>query len=187
MGKSKRVYVAYTGGTVGMKNTPQGYAPEPGYLAELMADMREFRDDITRFMSVPTPQSPEESAEFITLARLRMAVPQELQCTILESDRFVGCAGVHELTAPAPELGIWIARESQGAGRGTEAVKAIVHWTIGHRPRTTFLRYPVDRANRPSRRIAERLGGTIEATYRREWHEGHALEIVEYHIPSAPH
>lgn len=33
----KRVYVAYTGGTIGMRPTADGYAPAPGYLAEIMA------------------------------------------------------------------------------------------------------------------------------------------------------
>lgn len=36
---SKRVYIANTGGTIGMKKTARGYAPEPGYLAEQMAQI----------------------------------------------------------------------------------------------------------------------------------------------------
>lgn len=38
-----RVYVAYTGGTIGMARTSDGYAPQAGYLAELMAAMPELR------------------------------------------------------------------------------------------------------------------------------------------------
>ena len=34
---TKRVYIANTGGTIGMKKTVSGYAPAPGYLAEQMA------------------------------------------------------------------------------------------------------------------------------------------------------
>lgn len=33
---TKRVYIANIGGTIGMKKTPHGYAPEPGYLREQM-------------------------------------------------------------------------------------------------------------------------------------------------------
>ncbi|MEM9290298.1 MAG: asparaginase [Acidobacteriota bacterium] len=33
---SRRVFVAYTGGTLGMKKTPEGYAPVSGYLQGLM-------------------------------------------------------------------------------------------------------------------------------------------------------
>lgn len=38
----KRVCILYTGGTIGMKPTPQGYAPEPGYLGRIMASMPDF-------------------------------------------------------------------------------------------------------------------------------------------------
>ncbi len=34
--KSKKVLIIYTGGTVGMKKTEQGYTPAPGFLAEVM-------------------------------------------------------------------------------------------------------------------------------------------------------
>ncbi len=38
----KRVCILYTGGTIGMKPTPQGYAPEAGYLERVMASMPDF-------------------------------------------------------------------------------------------------------------------------------------------------
>jgi len=40
----KRVYIAYTGGTIGMAMTPIGYAPVSGYLQELMETMHEFKN-----------------------------------------------------------------------------------------------------------------------------------------------
>lgn len=40
---AKRVYIANTGGTIGMARTASGYAPQPGYLAELMAAMPELQ------------------------------------------------------------------------------------------------------------------------------------------------
>lgn len=36
------VYVLYTGGTIGMRPSASGYAPEGGYLSELMGDMPEL-------------------------------------------------------------------------------------------------------------------------------------------------
>lgn len=39
----KHIYIAYNGGTIGMRPTAQGYAPEPGYLAEQLAAMPEFQ------------------------------------------------------------------------------------------------------------------------------------------------
>ena len=39
---SKRVYIAYTGGTIGMKKNPAGYVPMPGYLQKQMQRLPEF-------------------------------------------------------------------------------------------------------------------------------------------------
>lgn len=39
----KRVYIAYTGGTIGMKRSAEGYAPAPGYLQAQMAVMPELQ------------------------------------------------------------------------------------------------------------------------------------------------
>jgi len=40
----KRVYIVYTGGTIGMQPTADGYAPVPGYLAAQLATMPEMCD-----------------------------------------------------------------------------------------------------------------------------------------------
>jgi L-asparaginase len=42
---TKQIYIAYTGGTIGMRRRPDGsYIPAPGYLAEVMAGLPELRD-----------------------------------------------------------------------------------------------------------------------------------------------
>lgn len=38
----KRLYIAYTGGTIGMKPSAEGFVPVAGYLSETIADMPEF-------------------------------------------------------------------------------------------------------------------------------------------------
>ena len=45
----KRVFIAYTGGTIGMRRTRTGYRPEPGYLQSQMAAMPELSHE-----SMPT-------------------------------------------------------------------------------------------------------------------------------------
>jgi L-asparaginase len=42
--KKKRVYVIYTGGTIGMRRTPDGYAPKSGALQQHLHAMPELRD-----------------------------------------------------------------------------------------------------------------------------------------------
>lgn len=43
--RRRRVYIAYTGGTIGMRRVDGHYAPAPGYLASLMAGLPELRDE----------------------------------------------------------------------------------------------------------------------------------------------
>ena len=42
MTNKKRIYIAYTGGTIGMKPSKDGFIPAPGYLSETIANMPEF-------------------------------------------------------------------------------------------------------------------------------------------------
>jgi L-asparaginase len=45
-----RIYVAYTGGTVGMRRTEHGFAPDPGYLEALLGQIPQFSaPDVPRF------------------------------------------------------------------------------------------------------------------------------------------
>lgn len=39
-----KIFVVYTGGTIGMRKTPRGYRPESGYLQQLIDQIPRFRD-----------------------------------------------------------------------------------------------------------------------------------------------
>lgn len=46
----KRIYIAYTGGTIGMKSSAQGYVPAKGFLTESIEAMPDFfRDEMPTF------------------------------------------------------------------------------------------------------------------------------------------
>ncbi len=46
----KRIYIAYTGGTIGMKASAKGYIPVPGHLTESIQKMPDFyRDEMPKF------------------------------------------------------------------------------------------------------------------------------------------
>lgn len=46
----KHIYVAYTGGTIGMRPSPQGFVPAAGFLSETLTNMPEFhRDEMPNF------------------------------------------------------------------------------------------------------------------------------------------
>src|SRR5690606_6061525 len=40
-----KIFIVYTGGTVGMLKTPRGYRPEPGYLQRLLDEIPRFGDE----------------------------------------------------------------------------------------------------------------------------------------------
>ena len=42
----KKVYIAYTGGTIGMKRTAEGFVPAAGYLERLMETVPELKSDL---------------------------------------------------------------------------------------------------------------------------------------------
>jgi RimJ/RimL family protein N-acetyltransferase len=68
--------------------------------------------------------------------------------------------GLHRVRTESPELGIWIREDRHRNGFGREAVTLVADWatrTIG----CASFTYPVAEENRPSRRIAESLGGVI--------------------------
>jgi L-asparaginase len=47
----KKIYVAYTGGTIGMQATPTGYAPSPGHLLQAInAEPDFFREEMPEFV-----------------------------------------------------------------------------------------------------------------------------------------
>jgi L-asparaginase len=48
--KNKRIYVAYTGGTIGMKKSDQGYIPVDGHLTDSINSLPEFhREEMPKF------------------------------------------------------------------------------------------------------------------------------------------
>jgi RimJ/RimL family protein N-acetyltransferase len=76
--------------------------------------------------------------------------------------RFIGLAGLHDASGARPELGIWVSESEHGHGYGFEAVQAVARWWSTKGSPAAF-HYPVAEVNQSSRRIAERLGGTVVA------------------------
>ncbi len=53
MENTNRVLIIYTGGTIGMKDSPRGYAPAPGFLGEQLAAMPQFHDRSMPSLTTP--------------------------------------------------------------------------------------------------------------------------------------
>ena len=83
----KKVYVAYTGGTIGMKPSDNGYVPESGYFTELVSSLPEFS-------SFNMPQiEMQEYSELIDSSNITpkdwYAISQDIESKYDDFDGFV--------------------------------------------------------------------------------------------------
>ena len=153
-------------------------------LVDLEPIARGFTDEITRYMYPSPARSAMDVAPFIADSIEGLSNNTNLQLVaVLKEDlaRFVGCVGLHKPHTATPELGIWIDKEFHGRGLGFEAIEGLVDWA-SEEIDCDYLSYPVDRANTPSRRIPEKLGGEIEDEYDQITPDGRTLNIIEYRL-----
>src|SRR5579859_777984 len=71
---------------------------------------REFTEEITKYMSPPSPKTINDTLEYIRSTTPKMLNGEELPVAILskETGEFLGGGGVHALNTRTPEFGIWI-------------------------------------------------------------------------------
>ncbi|WP_421916949.1 GNAT family N-acetyltransferase [Mesorhizobium sp.] len=119
---------------------------------------------ITRWMSWEVPSSAEAFAQvWLTwLPSIDDGTDLHFVVRCLADGRCLGLVGLHRARTEAPELGIWIREDVHGQGFGREAVAAVAAWASENLQPSHF-EYPVAVENAASRRIAERLGGSVVA------------------------
>jgi [ribosomal protein S5]-alanine N-acetyltransferase len=131
-----------------------------GYTEEIF---KEFTPEITRYM-LPKPAAViDETKAFISASLEGMKAGRELVLVITanESGEFLGCCGLHGRCNPnTPEFGIWLKHSAHGNAYGLEAIKTLGRWAVEN-IEFDYAIYPVDRANIPSRKIAESMGGVV--------------------------
>jgi len=154
-------------------------------LAGFRADIfTEFNDDIIEYMLPKPAVKIEETQEFInaSLIGMRDGWNLALAITLRATGEFLGCCGLHgKGRHRTPELGIWIKKSAHGHKHGQEAIRSLALWTFEH-INVDYIIYPVDRANIPSRKIAESLGGQIFAEKHVKTHRGGFLDEVKYKL-----
>lgn len=150
------------------------------YAEDLFA---EFTDEITEYMYPKTPINIQETIDYITQAIPKMQKGTDMTRVILNKDtkEFLGAGGLHQLDTDTPEPGIWIKKSAHGNGYGKEAIAALKDWAEKNL-KYSYLKYPVDKRNIGSRKIAESLGGIIEDEYQKANMAGKMLDEVEYRI-----
>jgi [ribosomal protein S5]-alanine N-acetyltransferase len=144
---------------------------------------REFTPEITTYLYAAPPREIGDTEFFINQSLLEMQRGENLIVVILKKDsqEFLGCSGIHNINSPYPQTGIWLKKSAFGQGYGTETIKSLKAWADANLD-YEYLRYPVDQENKPSRRVAEKLGGQIFGKYQHTNLSGKALNIVEYRI-----
>ncbi|NJP10543.1 MAG: GNAT family N-acetyltransferase [Leptolyngbyaceae cyanobacterium RU_5_1] len=144
---------------------------------------REFTSEVTTYMHPKPAESPEETEHFIRKAIQLRQDGTDLILVILRKNNleFVGVCGIHHLNTHTPELGIWTKKSSQGNGYGREAIHRLKQWA-DESLSYTYLSYPVDKRNIPSRKIPESLGGRVAREFQQTNLSGNVLDEVEYRI-----
>ncbi|MBI2033193.1 MAG: GNAT family N-acetyltransferase [Candidatus Levybacteria bacterium] len=128
----------------------------------------EFTQEVTIYMFPKTPHKLEETQEYIKESLEKMSAGEEIQFVILLKDtgEFLGGGGIHDIKTTKPELGIWVKKSAHGNKYGLEAVRGMKEWAENNLE-YQYLVYPVDKRNIASRKIAEALGGVVEAEYKK--------------------
>jgi [ribosomal protein S5]-alanine N-acetyltransferase len=156
---------------------------KPVSMAYKDAIFSEFTEDITKYMCPQSPHHISEIEAFIESAILDLAKGSDLILVILKKDsqEFSGCAGLHGMLGETPKFGIWLKKAAHGHKYGLEAITGIKIWAEQKLDCESFL-YPVDRANLPSRKIPEALGGEVIREYEHQKINGNILHLLEYRI-----
>jgi len=118
--------------------------------------------EITKYMYPQPTGNIKDTDDFIERSSKKNLDGIDLQLIItdLESGEFLGCAGMHHIDQRSPELGIWLKKDAHGHKYGQEAMRAIKEWADKN-IRYLYIKYPVAKANIPSRKVAESLGGVL--------------------------
>ena len=98
----KRIYVAYTGGTIGMQHSAQGFIPVPGFLTATVKSMPEFyREEMPEFDI--HEYHPVIDSSDMTPAHW-LAIAKDIQANYLHYDGFVVLHGTDTMAYTASAL-----------------------------------------------------------------------------------
>lgn len=155
--------------------------------SHLMPIYKHFTISITKFMFPQPSGNIGDTEDFIQTSIKGLNNGTNLQLVIHdnETNKFLGCAGLHNIGSIDPELGVWIRKSFHSQGFGMEAVRGLIKWANTN-IQFAHLKYPVDKHNRSSRRIPLSCGGKFVKSYSLlNMNNTKELDIVEYWIDSS--
>ncbi|WP_313581737.1 GNAT family N-acetyltransferase [Chishuiella sp.] len=142
---------------------------------------KNFTKEITTYMPYDPTGNREDTINFVSNSIENLNMQKEIVFVVLDSitRNFIGCCGIHNINSKSVEIGLWIKKESQSNGLGTEIVTNLVdfieqNFSINH------IIYPVDEQNIRSRKIPEKLGFEKFAYYTKPKNNTTILHTIEY-------
>lgn len=146
--------------------------PLAGDGAALNEAVRETYPELCSIMPwAKTIPSLDDSEEFVRRAIANWVIKDNIEPYLplfifdTVTGLFLGSTGYHHMNwdVPALEIGYWLRTTQQKRGIMTEAVNAITRYAFQHL-KTKRVEIRCDIQNSKSRKVAERLGYTLEAT-----------------------
>lgn len=125
--------------------------------------------DVTRYLAVTAPSSPDDTLYFILKCREHRGQDREYVYVIADvrDDRAMGVIGLRHIDQPmrTAQIGTWLGRRFWGTGVNQEAKRLLLDFSFGplalHRVEAR-----IAVVNQRSRRAFERLGASCEGLLR---------------------
>lgn len=103
----KNIYIAYTGGTIGMKRTDAGWQPAPGFLAEQMAEIQALAADGMPTYEIHEFESLLDSSNMTPEGWIRIA--RQIDDNYFDYDGFIVLHGTDTMAYTASALSMFLA------------------------------------------------------------------------------
>jgi RimJ/RimL family protein N-acetyltransferase len=124
--------------------------------------------ELQRWIPVPVPYERVHGEQWVDDGERSWAEDRELRWVIIEpavSKRLVGAIGLHARDATMREVGFWMAPWARGRGVMTDAVRLTCRWGFAELG-LGRIEWWANVGNHASRRVAEKVGFTMEGTAR---------------------
>lgn len=156
----------------------------PLSLTHLDDIFKEFTSEIALHLNPQLAGNPKDIESPITNSLEQMKKGENIQLVVLDkqTDEFLGHLGLLRIHTSEPEMGIWLKKSAHFHKYGQEAAQAIKNWADEHL-KYNYIKYQVEKANIPSRKIVELLGGKFVCELITHNQNGKEIDEVEYAIP----
>lgn len=139
-----------------------------------------FTQEITTYMPFNPNGDRNETLNFVKNAKDNLIQKTDIVFVVLNLKReFIGCCGIHNISKESVELGLWLRKESQSLGLGTEVINVLIDF-IEQNFKLNYIIYPVDKENFRSVKIPEKYGFIPFKTYKQKKNDSSDLCIIEF-------